>query len=262
MKLLNLFLIIVLLSSLPLISQTTDNERLPIIDMHLHANDAIWTQSLPSYPDRHSNSGAKIEVKSASELLPRTVEEMKKYNVVLGVLTQRNLDELYRWKEYDSRFLLGAGIGEPMVADLNRIEKDLKDGKLSILGEISSQYNNYAINSPALDPIFSLAEKYDVPVLIHCGGLGAPPHFPISKGSPLVVSEVIKKHPKLRIYVENAGWPFLDEIISLLYCYPNVYVDLSTITWIIPRKLFHKYLRGLMDAELGKRIMFGSDPFR
>ena len=35
--------------------------------------------------------------------------------------------------------------------------------------------------------------------------------------------------------------------------------DLSTITWIIPRKAFHKYLQGLIDAGLGKRLMFGSD---
>ena len=33
----------------------------------------------------------------------------------------------------------------------------------------------------------------------------------------------------------------------------------STGTWVYPRQAFHNYLRGLMDAGLGKRIMFGSD---
>ncbi len=40
---------------------------------------------------------------------------------------------------------------------------------------------------------------------------------------------------------------------------PNVNVDVSTITWLIPRPTFQRYLRGLIDAGLGKRVMFGSD---
>ena len=44
-----------------------------------------------------------------------------------------------------------------------------------------------------------------------------------------------------------------------MYRYPQVYVDLSTITWIIPRPAFHSYLKGLIDAGLGKRLMYGSD---
>ena len=34
---------------------------------------------------------------------------------------------------------------------------------------------------------------------------------------------------------------------------------LSTGTWIYPRETFYAYLNGLMDAGLGKRLMFGSD---
>ena len=41
--------------------------------------------------------------------------------------------------------------------------------------------------------------------------------------------------------------------------YPQLYVDVSTITWIIPRGAFHEYLHDLIRSGLGKRIMFGSD---
>ena len=228
-------------------------ERLPIIDVHLHAQGRIWSETLIQFPN--PTSAPKIEIDDISELLPRTVEEMKKYNVVRGVLFEGNLDEVYRWKEYDSRFILGAMVRDPKRADLQRMTDDLESSKLAIVGEIASQYYNYAPNDPELDPFFSLAEKYDVPVLIHCAGAGGGLHFPIAKGNPLLVSEVIKKHPKLRIYIENAGWPFLEEIVALLYGYPNVYVDVSTITWVIPRNVFHSYLKELMDAGLGKRIM-------
>ena len=41
--------------------------------------------------------------------------------------------------------------------------------------------------------------------------------------------------------------------------HPTLYVDVSTITWLIPRDAFHDYLRALVRAGFGKRIMFGSD---
>lgn len=44
-----------------------------------------------------------------------------------------------------------------------------------------------------------------------------------------------------------------------MYRYPNVYVDYSTIVWLAPEKTVYKYLKGLIDNGLGKRIMYGSD---
>ncbi len=41
--------------------------------------------------------------------------------------------------------------------------------------------------------------------------------------------------------------------------YPQVYADLSTVTWIVPREAFHDYLRALISAGFGERLMFGSD---
>jgi len=57
----------------------------------------------------------------------------------------------------------------------------------------------------------------------------------------------------------HAGWPFLDETIALLYAHPQVYVERGVIDWTQPRPEFHRYLRGLVDAGYGKRVMFGSD---
>ena len=108
--------------------------------------------------------------------------------------------------------------------------------------------------------LYALAVEYDVPVLIHTEGIAGPsPDFRIADGHPELLQEVLEKYPDLRLYMENAGYPFLGEAISLMYRYPNVYADLSTITWIIPRKTFYNYLEGLVDAGLGSRLMFGSD---
>ena len=47
--------------------------------------------------------------------------------------------------------------------------------------------------------------------------------------------------------------------IAFLHAHPQVYVDLAEINWMIPRAEFHEYLRRLMQAGFGKRLMFGSD---
>ena len=65
------------------------------------------------------------------------------------------------------------------------------------------------------------------------------------------------RHPRLRIYVENAGNPFLDEMTALMRRYP-VHADLSTITRA-PRGVFHDYLNALIRRGLGERLMFGTD---
>ena len=45
----------------------------------------------------------------------------------------------------------------------------------------------------------------------------------------------------------------------MLMLYPNVYADTGAIDWLLPRPAFHDYLRALVNAGFGKRIMFGSD---
>jgi predicted TIM-barrel fold metal-dependent hydrolase len=62
--------------------------------------------------------------------------------------------------------------------------------------------------------------------------------------------------------VENSGFPYLDDVIAMMYQYPQLYGDLSTISWIIPRAAFYQYVEALFKAGLGKRLMFGSDQMR
>ena len=263
-KLISIFIIIGIIVIL-LLSQTYSSELPPIIDMHMHAFSKMprtpdgTPRTAPRYPDKSIMRGTALVTRD-EDMLRLTLEAMDKYNVVLGVVS-RDLKEVYEWKDAaPQRFLAGQIIRDPTTVDIAALRREFTEGKLEIMGEIAAQYRGYPPNDPALEPIYSLAEELDVPVLIHCEGIAGPsPKFRISDGNPLLLEEVLKRHPNLRIYVENAGWPFLAEIIALMYRYPQVYVDLSTITWIIPRPTFHSYLKGLIDADLGKRLMFGSD---
>jgi predicted TIM-barrel fold metal-dependent hydrolase len=57
----------------------------------------------------------------------------------------------------------------------------------------------------------------------------------------------------------HAAWPYLEDMKALMYAHPQVYVGLGVISWVLPRKEFQSYLKGLVDAGFGKRIMFGTD---
>ena len=241
--------------------------RAPIIDMHMHARmtnergPGGTAAPRPCYPEPCTEH-SPLENPEGS-ILRGTLAAMERYNIVLGYLSDQ-YESVDAWaKEAPGRFLPSAMIPSNWNGDLPDItflRSAYKSGRFKGMGEIATQYFTLAPNDPRLEPYFALAEELDLPVLIHMAGIGAHvPTFRASLGRPLLLEDVVVRHPKLRIYFENAGYPFLDEAIALMTQYPQVYADLSTITWIIPISAFHRYLRGLMDAGLGKRLMFGSD---
>ena len=212
------------------VHETVAQDRLPIIDMHMHPGDFTLT-----------------------------VAAMERYNIVLGFLSGDSPDDVFEWVEaLPGRFIASPIVRDPADVDLARLRREYEAGRFGGMGEIASQYNGIAADDPVLEPIFALAEEFDVPVLIHSHGTGAPStQFRIEIGRPTRIEEVLIRHPALRISIEASGFPFLESTIALMLRYPNVYGDLST--WKYTREIFEWYLRRLLDAGLGSRLMLGSD---
>jgi len=262
MRTLLALLVIALSIALPAASQT--QKGLPIIDMHMHANSlTLDSQGVPL--SRLCNpqpcTGPPAEARTNEDVLRLTLAAMERHNIVLGFLSQWPLEDLYRWVDRaPGRFLPSPLIYDPSDVQLPSLRAEYEAGRLAGLGELALPYAGISPSDPRLEPYWSLAEEFDLPVLIHHQGTAGPSkHFRISGGHPEQLEEVLVRHPGLRLYMENSGYPFLGETIALMYRYPQVYGDLSTGTWIYPRRTFHTYLKGLMDAGLGKRLMFGSD---
>lgn len=115
-----------------------------------------------------------------------------------------------------------------------------------------------------MDPYYSLAIRYDLPVGIHTGSAGpdhGSPNFREELGNPALLREVLVRHPGLRLWIMHAGGPFFDETVALMREYPGVHADISVINNpdIVPPRAFATMMRALVDAGLGARIMFGSD---
>jgi predicted TIM-barrel fold metal-dependent hydrolase len=237
-------------------------ERLPIIDMHMHTG--LPLQIPPGTPAicRPSpctgHGGATVD---PIKLREKTLEVMDRHNIVKGFLSGVDWSAVQKWETAaPGRFIASPFILQPQSSELEKLRAEYEAGRFTALGEIGAQLNGIPPNDPSLEPYFALAEELDLPVLIHTLGIGPHlPHFRSAAGSPLLLEEVLVKHPKLRLFVENAGYPYQDEMMAMMYQYPQLYADVSTITWVIPRAAFYDYLESFVRAGLGKRLMFGSD---
>ncbi|HSR00721.1 MAG TPA: amidohydrolase family protein, partial [Sphingomicrobium sp.] len=85
------------------------------------------------------------------------------------------------------------------------------------------------------------------------------PVYLAANSDPLRLEPVLIRHPRLRIYIMHAGYPFIDNLLALLEAHPQVYVDIAAIVGTEPRAGFYRYLREIVDAGFGDRVMFGTD---
>lgn len=246
----------------PLLAQ----ERPPIIDMHLHTY--LPPEDIPAgapalcRPEPCEGEGHATA--SPEETLEKTLEVMNRYNIVKGFVSGINLDIVQKWAAAaPGRFIVAPFILKAGQLDPEMLRKEYEAGQLTGMGEIATQLTGLSPNDPALEPYFALAEEFDLPALIHTLGIGPYlPGFRSAAGNPLLLEDVLVSHPNLRLFVENAAFPFRDEMIAIMYQYPQLYADVSTITWVIPRTAFYDYLEAFVRAGLGKRLMFGSDQMR
>jgi len=208
---------------------------------------------------------APMQAPQSDEQLQRdTLARLEKHNI--AAVTSGSPELVSKWREISpNRIIPGLAFnleGAPSVETLRQL---YKAGKFAVLGEAMTQYEGVSPDDPAWETYFALCEQLDIPVGIHMG-LGPPgasyfssPKYRARISNPLLLEDVLVRHPKMRLYVMHAGWPMSDQMVALLYAHPQVYVDVAVIDWAIPRAEFHQYLRRLIEAGFGKRIMFGSD---
>lgn len=230
---------------------------MPVIDMHMHSYTEYWSDTRFCFPQ--PCKGLPTKITDPQELRPAALAQMDRYNVVQAVVSG-DKDSVLAWTdESQDRFVTGIQISRPDEITYADLERLLRSGRVQVLGELSLQYEFVPIDDESVDPMLSLAHELDIPVHVHVAGLGGSEDFPIHLGNPLRLAKVMAKYPGLRVYLENAAFPFLEEVTSLMYQYPTVYAEVSTILHLIPRPVAYRYLKGLIENGLGKRVMYGSD---
>jgi uncharacterized protein len=235
-------------------------QREPIIDVHLHCynrwssagRDTSW------YPQQFKMPA------NSDDLMNQSLKALREYNIVKAFVSgpQANID---KWKSADPEHIIeGYELSVvPSLALIEQLRQRIKAGKLKVFGETSIQYAGVSPADTSMTAFYNLAEEFDIPIGIHIGlGPSGAAYFGKYRSrlsNPLLLEEVLVRHPKLRIYVMHAGWPMLDEMVAMMYAFPNLYVDVGVIDWYIPQAEFYSYLKRLVEAGFSKRILYGSD---
>jgi len=250
-----------ILSMLSLAFGVSAQDRLPVIDMHLHSYD---DSSYFVAPDQRG----EMAPPSASAHFDATYASLREHNIVLGVVSgSTSSEEDWLARDADGRLL--RGFSSSNLGDWNpeAFEALAREGGVDVFGEIGAFYRGMTLADPLFDPYLKICEEYGIPVAYHTGG-GPPgityrgaPNARVDHGNPLHIEDVLVKYPKLKIYLMHAGEAFYEEAARLMMGYSQVYADLGVVLWAHPATQYYgeEFLRRAKRFGILDRVMFGSD---
>jgi predicted TIM-barrel fold metal-dependent hydrolase len=262
--------------------------------MHLHARAAKYAGENPppmctpfpvmprSDPARGPAAGMAMNVEppckqpvfaatTDEQVMRDTIAAMERHNIIGMVSGEPERIRVWRAAApqriipgIDFRLPGTRGHSHVAVRSVEQLRALHARGELKVLGEMMAQYEGVAPNDPRLEPYWALAEELDIPVAIHMGpGEPAQPYgnsgYRAALGNPLLLEDVLVRHPRLRLYIMHAGYPMADELRALMFSHPHVYVDIGSIVYTEPRPAFYRFLQEIVQAGYGDRVMFGSD---
>lgn len=279
---------------LPLPSTANAEQPLPVLDMHLHVRKADYMgpnpppmctpfATMPRWDNaRPIGTGLTFEappcpvpiwpVATDEQLMRETLAVMERRNIIGMISGEPDLVAVWKQAAPDRVIVgldlkIGSGgthshVKSRTVGEVSALHQQ---GAFAMLGEVMAQYEGIPPDDPRLEPYWALAEARDIPVGIHLGPGGpGDPYFGsvgyrAQNSNPLLLEDVLVRHPKLRVYIMHAGYPFLEDLRALLFTHPQVHVDVASIVYSEPRPAFYRFLEGIVEAGYGDRVMFGSD---
>lgn len=274
---------LVLLIGLNNYAQNPLKKHLPIIDVHVHAmkvNPAFAADMCPWFlsnmpggdpnekPPTFINTDCAQPLKAAKsdkEFQDSLIATMNRLNITIVASGDPTI--LRNWQKAASpgRVIPAIGISSSTDMTVVAFTDSLSSGFYKVMGEVAPQYRGMSPSDTSLDAYFAAAEKLNIPVGIHMGTGGngmaniTSPKYRASMGNPLLLEDLLSRHPKLKVWVMHAGYPMIDEMIALMGANAYVYVDVAGMIWSYPLEEVNNYIKRLVKAGFEKRIMYGTD---
>ena len=206
--------------------------------------------------------------KTQDEYMKAVLAEYERLNVTAVVMGDQKA--VQKWKDAaPKRIIAGtsfeSGISGGKYLPVEELRTAFTTGGFKVMGEVGLQYQGLSPSDPSVDAYFALAEELDIPVGIHMGTGGSGranitmPKFRGSMGNPLLLEDLLARHPKLRVWIMHAGYPMIDQLLTLLQANAFVYVDVAGLIWSYPLKEVHNYIQRIVEAGFEDRVMFGTD---
>ena len=266
-------------------AQNDLNRRPPVIDIHHHPFGGApgGTPMCPFPPQFLASDPAGPEAAfgwsqqdcalplqpsaSPQQYMADMLAELERLNVTAVMMGDPA--EVRRWKAAaPGRIIMGTsfqGEGPGGYLPVEQLRETFTSGGFQVMGEIGLQYQGISPSDLSVDRYFALAEELDVPVGIHMGTGGSGranvtmPGFRGSMGDPLLLEDLLARHPKLRVWIMHAGYPMIDNLLTLLQANSHVHVDVAGLIWSYPLQEVNRYIQRIVEAGFGDRVLFGTD---
>lgn len=150
--------------------------------------------------------------------------------------------------------------------ELEKIEKEVL--KERVLGfKIYAGYYPFYVYETIYHPIYKLAEKYDMPVVIHAGDTYSERGL-LKYSHPIHVDETAVQFRNVRFVISHLGDPWVLDTAEIISKNSNVYADLSGLLvgdeshikrFSNERLFIDHFRRGIIFSDNYEKFIFGTD---
>ena len=244
------------------------------IDFHCHVfQKQVTRETLGAFKqfegigfyERMIDKIQEIETIETDDIIKRTLYHIKKAGMDKVVLLPVNMKEneiVKNWAKIAPDIFIP--FYNPPEKENNEVEVKeviqraiMEDGYKGF--KIMLSFREKKLNDKILYPTLETAEKYKVPILMHTGY--PPPGTRknvLTYSNPIVIDEFINSFPKANIIIAHMGFPWTDIAIALATQYPNIYLDISNMAYMMPKRLEELLLQA-KEIIGTRKILFGSD---
>ncbi len=104
--------------------------------------------------------------------------------------------------------------------------------------------------------LLEAANALRIPVLWHQGTTFVR-DAPLIHARPVLLDEIARRFPDLRMWVAHLGHPWCDELVAVVRKHPHLYTDMSAVH---PRPLqFYLAMMSAVEYGIADKILFGTD---
>ncbi|MDR3032626.1 MAG: amidohydrolase family protein [Kitasatospora sp.] len=240
------------------------------VDLHCYPGTDVWIASQGPYVEALGKYwgkewAAKSEDEVVSDVRASGVEAvLVAFDIesLTGAPPCSNAYVAEMRDRHPAEFVAAWGAVDPLKGE-RAVEEAVTAVKLHhVLGfHFHPIMGHFAVDDPALNPLFETIAGLRVPVMIDVGTTGMGAGMPGGMGArieharPLAVDNLAARFPSLTIIAAHPGWPWVDEMTAVALHKGNVYWELSG--WA--PKYFPPGLVRDVRGRLRDKVMFGSD---
>lgn len=234
-----------------------------IVDCYTHTWDSPEQlgRSFPNDGRVHRFIGRTLEPAAAGSARHVAAAEPVDCSIVLGFkshylgasIPNERIAEHVR--AHRDRMVAFAGVDpsgpKEAIAELRRCKSELGMVGLSIA---PAAQDFHPSNSQAMT-VYAEAAQLALPIVFHAG-VHVSAATKLEYAHPLLLDEVAREFPELKIVIAHLGYPWMEETIVLLEKHPNVYAEIS---WLMhqPWKA-HQALLSAYQCHVMDKLLFGS----